>query len=153
MKQIIFVEKCKIVWIRSSLCILINWIVSLWIPIRNFCRCVSGYSFIISFKRTRSSNSMNFSRILFSWISFKKVSDLLVLQQLIIQDSKLLLNKKETHQGKKTIDVRYRRGINVFFFHFFICEFLRNSPHLLILYDLIFLSSISSIIYYKASNL
>ena len=118
MKQIIFIEKCKTIWIWSSLCILINWIVSLWTPIRNFCRRVAGYSFIISSKWMSSSNSMNFSRILFSWISFKKVSDLLVLHQFITQDSKLLLNKKEIHQGKKTIAVRYRGGINFFFFHF-----------------------------------
>ena len=95
MKQIIFIDKCKTVWICSSLCILINWIVSLWIPRRAVCRCVSGYSFIISSNSKSSSNSMNFSRILFSWISVKKVSDCLIFHQLVIQDSRLLLNNKE----------------------------------------------------------
>ena len=101
-----------------SLCILTNCIVSLWIPIRSFCRCVSGYSFIISSNRNSCSNSMNFSRTFFSWISFKKVSDCLVFHQSLTQGSRHLLNERETHQGKNTIDARYGRKINTFFFFF-----------------------------------
>lgn len=93
---------------------------------------------------------MNLSRINFSCLSLKKVSDLLVFHQLIIQDSRLLLNEKEINQGKKTIDIRYRNGENAFFFHCFVCEFLMNPSHSstlsdLILSDLIFRSIISSI--------
>lgn len=147
-----FVDKCKIVWIQSSLCILINWIVSLWIPIQSFCRCVSGYSFIISSNRKRSSNSMNFSRILFSWISFKKVSDCLVFHQLITQDSRLLLNEREIHQGKNTIDTRYRMWVNAFFFAIFFHLWIVNE-------SISFVDSMPSNIsikhkfYYKVSNL
>ena len=132
------------IWIWSSLCILTNCIVSLWIPIRSFCICVSGYSFIISSNRNSCSNSMNLSRTFFSWISFKKVSDSLVFHQLVIQDSRLFWKEREIHQGKNTIDARYRRGMNAFFFAiFFVCEFLINPPRSSIPYDLIFLSSIS----------
>ena len=107
------------IWIWSSLCILTNCIVSLWIPIRSFCICVSGYSFIISSNRNSCSNSMNLSRTFFSWISFKKVSDCPVFHQLVTQVSRLLLNEREIHQGKKTIDARYGRGVNAFFFDTF----------------------------------
>lgn len=147
MKQIIFVDKSKIVWIWSSLCILINWIISLWIPIRSVCRCVSGYSFIISSKSKSSSNSMNFSRILFSWISVKKVSDCLAFHQLVTQDSRHLLNKREIHQGKNTIDVRYRRGRNAFFFaifHLWIWIVNEPTPFAESLGSNLFLSIISS---------
>lgn len=153
MKQIIFVEKCKIVWIRSSLCILMNWIVSLWIPIRRFCRCVSEYSLIISSKRRISSNSMNFSRIFFSWIPFKKISDCLVFHQLVTQDSRLLLNEREIHQGKNTRDARYKRGVNAFFFcHFSFHLWIFNEPTSLV--DSM-RSNISLMheFYYKVSNL
>ncbi|KAH1190185.1 hypothetical protein GmHk_20G057806 [Glycine max] len=60
----------------------------------------------------------------FSLISFKKISDCLVFYQLINQDSRLFLNVKEIHWDKKTIDLKYRRGMNVFFFfsifHFYL---------------------------------
>ena len=45
---------------------------------------------------------MNFSKIAFSWILFKKVSDWLVFHKLVTQDSKLLLNEKGIHHGKNT---------------------------------------------------
>ena len=132
-----------------SLCILTNCIVSLWIPIRSFCRCVSGYSFIISSNRNSCSNSMNFSRTFFSWISFKKVSDCLIFHQLLTQGSRHLLNERETHQGTNTIDARYGRKINAFFFFFSLFFFwIVNklaSFYLLIWSYLIFLWSMSSI--------
>ncbi|KAL1371315.1 hypothetical protein AAHE18_01G122700 [Arachis hypogaea] len=65
-KLSMFVEKCKIAWIRSSLCVVINWMVSLYILVRRFCERSSGYSFSISSKRNSSLNSMNFFRIIFS---------------------------------------------------------------------------------------
>lgn len=137
------------VWIWPSLYILTNCIVSLWILIWSFCICVSGYSFIISFNRNSSSNSINFSKTFFSWISFKKVSDCLVFHQLVTQDSRLLLNEREIHQGKNTIDARYGRGVNAFFFGILICELLMNLPHSSTLSDLIFLWSMSFLTRYR----
>nr|AAA80647.1 unknown [Glycine max] len=90
----------------------------------------------MSSKKNSSSNSMNFFRILFSLISFKKISDCLVFHQSINQDSRLFLNVKEIHQGKKTIDVRYRRGMNVFFFVIFRLYLMNStSSHSSTLYD------------------
>lgn len=135
-----------------SLCILTNCIVSLWIPIRSLCRCVSGYSFIISSNKNSSSNSMNFSRTFFSWISFKKVSDCLVFHQSLTQGSRHLLNERETHQGKNTIDARYGRKIHAFFFFsLFFYFWIVNEPasfYLLTLSYLIFLWSMSSLTRY-----
>ena len=91
-------------------------------------RYVFQQSFIMSSKENSSPNSVNLFRILFSLVSLKKISDWLVLQQLIYQDSTLFLNVKEIHQGKRTIYVRYRSGMN--FYYFFIYGLQWTDLHL-----------------------
>ena len=83
---------------------------------------------------------------------FKKISDCLVFHQSINQDSRLFLNVKEIHQGKKTIDVRYRRGMNVFFFVIFRLYLMNStSSHSSTLYDNNL--SIKHKFYYKSQSL
>lgn len=100
----------------SSLSILTNYIIFLCIPIDGFCACVLSFYFIISSKIENSSNSMNLSRIIFSWISVKRVSDWWVFHQFLIQSCIHLLNEKETPEAKSTINISYNKEGNVFIF-------------------------------------
>jgi len=61
---------------------------------------------------------MDPSRMFFSWISVKKVSDCPVFHQFLIQSSRSLLKEKDTPHGKSMINTRYRKEDNDFFFYF-----------------------------------
>jgi hypothetical protein len=69
------------------------------------------------------------SRIIFSWISVKRVSDWWVFHQFLIQSYKHLLNEKETPEAKSTINIRYNKERNAFiFFIFWSVNWVVNEP-------------------------
>lgn len=65
-------------WIRIEHLIMprcVSWLIGLFLfglLYKAFCKFISEYSLIILSKKKISSNSTNFSRALFSWISLKK---------------------------------------------------------------------------------